>query len=101
LVAGALGAEDETAGRAGPHHRIGFLGGQLRGAVGQPLGTAEVEQGVHPMRVLADGGNHHRKPDRAANPGLQRRKVVIRAVTGVEEAHRDHVVSLADRNQDR
>jgi hypothetical protein len=97
LFSGALGAEHEAAGRARPHHRIGFLVGELCGTVGEPLRPPEVEQGVDPVRILTDRGDHDGEPDGAADAGLQRGKIVLRAVTGVEEPDCHHAVSLFAR----
>jgi hypothetical protein len=91
---GTLPAEHEAARRAGPHQAVQpVLGRQGAGALDQPLVAAEVEERVDPVRVLADGGVHQREGHVVAvgaEPLLQCREVVLRAVPGVEQADRGH-----------
>ena len=93
LVAGALGAEHEAARGARPHHRVRLFIREPGGAFGEPLVAAEVEQGVYrcassPTEVITTGSRTAPSIRR-----LERGKVVLGAVTGIEEAYRHHAPS--------
>ncbi len=75
----------------------GFSPASNAAPVGEPFVAAEVEQGVDAVGVLADGRDRHRQAHRAGDARLERGKVVLGAVAGVEQAHRWHVISLGSR----